>query len=179
MILEYKNYVSTETVEEIRQKVFPFLENAGRETAYNRDGLTVNVTETQELHELDTKLSTIFSALSRDVVGNRFKPQFSSGDSGYEYHLYNPGDICHHHADGEVCKNLLRYATVILFLTDNDDGELVFTAQNTEIKPEKGKVVVFPPYGMFSHYSKPSTKPREIVMTWFVYNNLRVVDDAA
>lgn len=178
MILEYKNYVSDEFVEEIQHKVKPFLDLITKETTYNRDGLSVNITKTNELNDLDSKISTLFADLSGKILNRRFKPQFSSGDSGYEYHLYRPGDICHYHADGEVCENLLRYATVILFLTDNDDGELVFPSQNIEIKPEKGKIVVFPPYGFFGHYAKPSIKNREILMTWFVYNGVEVRTNA-
>lgn len=178
MILEYKNYVADSLVEETKQQVLPFIKQATEETTYNRDGITVNITNlsssNQVLMDLDLKLSNIFKTLSSDVVGKRFKPQFTSGDSGYEYHLYRPGDICHYHSDGETSNGLLRYATAILFLTDNNDGELVFPAQNIEIKPEKGKMVVFPPYGIFSHYSKPSVKNREILMTWFVYNNVEV-----
>jgi endo-1,4-beta-mannosidase len=174
MILEYKNYVLDEFVDEVQSKVKPFLELVNRKTTYNRDGLTVNITKTLELKELDKKLSVVFSKLSSEIVSKSFKPQFSSGDSGYEYHLYRPGDICRHHVDGEVDKSMLRYATVILFLTDNDDGELVFPSQNIEIKPEKGKVVVFPPYGCFDHYAKSSVKNREILMTWFVYDDVEV-----
>jgi len=178
MILEYKNYVSDEFVDEIRQCVAPFTSQQVQETSYNRDGLTVNVTDlstsNETIKELDQKLSAIFSKLSSDIVLQRFKPKYSSGDSGYEYHLYRPGDMCHYHVDGEVCDGFLRFATVILFLTDNDDGELVFPSQNIEIKPEKGKVVIFPPYGFFGHYAKPSIKDREILMTWFVYSNIEV-----
>jgi endo-1,4-beta-mannosidase len=177
MILQYKKYVSDEIVEEIQQKVLFFI-NQSQETTYNRDGLTVCISKlapsNQSLLELDQKLSSMFNDLSLNIVNKRFKPQFSSGDSGYDYHLYRPGDICHHHADGEIDGSMLRYATVILFLTDNDDGELVFPTQNIEIKPEKGKIVVFPPYGFFGHYSKPSVKNREIVMTWFVYDGVSV-----
>lgn len=174
MILEYKNYVSNEFVDEICQQVLPFIDEVNTETAYNRDGFTVNITETLGLIELDKKISNLFSDLSTKIINLRFKPQFSSGDSGYEYHLYKPGNICHYHADGEISNGLLRYATVILFLTNNDDGELVFPAQNIEIKPEKGKIVIFPPYGFFGHYSKPSAKNREILMTWFVYTGVEV-----
>jgi endo-1,4-beta-mannosidase len=172
MILEYKNYVSNEFVEEIQNKVFPFLNLETKETTYNRDGVSVRITEKEELIDLDNKISKLFSELSTEIVNKRFKPQFSSGDSGYEYHLYRPGDICHYHADGEIMNGFVRYATVILFLSDNDDGELVFPTQNIEIKPRKGKIVVFPPYGFFGHYSKPSTNNREILMTWFVYNGV-------
>jgi len=182
MILEYKNHISEDFVEEIRHKIKPFLESIKTETLYNRDGFSINVTQTKELKDLDNKISTLFGELSDNILNKRFKPQFSNGvsggDSGYEYHLYRPGDICHYHSDGEISGNLLRYATVILFLTNNDDGELVFPTQNIEIKPEKGKLVIFPPYGIFGHYSKPSIKNREILMTWFVYNGITVCKNA-
>lgn len=183
MILEYKNYIKTDFVEEIRDKVKPFINQTKQTTMYNRDGITVNITKTSELQELDFKINSVFRLFSNDVLNQRFRPQCPSGDSGYEYHLYKPGDMCHHHSDGELSfstnnTSLLRYATVILFLTDNDDGELVFPSQNIEIKPEKGKIVAFPPYGFFSHYAKPSVKDREILMTWFVYNGIMVHKNA-
>jgi endo-1,4-beta-mannosidase len=178
MILEYKNYVPDNLIDEICQQVVPFVNQNVKETAYNRDGFTVNITDlaasNEVLKKLDEKLSIIFAKLSSEIVSKRFKPQFSSGDSGYEYHLYRPGNICHYHSDGEVMNGLVRYATVILFLSDNDDGELIFPSQNIEIKPQKGKIVVFPPYGFFGHYSKPSVKNREILMTWFVYSGVEV-----
>lgn len=176
MILEYKKYISEEVVDDIRQRVSLFVDKTNKKTAYNRDGITVNITKTPELNDLDSQLSSFFVAFSSDVVSKRYKPQYQSADSGYEYHLYKPGDICHYHIDGEVdsSEGFLRYATVVLFLTDNDDGELVFPSQNLEIKPEKGKIVVFPPYGCFGHYVKPSIKNREIIMTWFVYNGIEV-----
>lgn len=174
MILEYKNYVSNDFIDEIQFKVKPFLGLTNRETAHNRDGFSVSITKTLGLEELDRKISILFCEISATILNKRFKPQFDSGDSGYEYHLYRPGDICHYHVDGEISNGLLRYATVILFLTNNDDGELVFPAQNVEIKPEKGKIVIFPPYGCFGHYAKPSIKNREILMTWFVYNGIEV-----
>lgn len=178
MILEYENYVSNEFVDEIRQQMSQFIKQETKEIKNNRDGITVDITylstSNETIKELDKKISVMFSKLFSNIVSQRFKPQFSSGDSGYEYHLYSPGDICHYHSDGEVSHGLLRFATVILFLTDNDDGELVFPSQNIEVKPEKGKVVVFPPYGFFGHYAKPSIKNREILMTWFVYNGVEV-----
>jgi hypothetical protein len=179
MILEYKKYAPDEFVDNIRQRVSLFVDKTNQRTLYNRDGITVNVTKTPELNDLDAQLCQFFNCVSSDVVAQRYKPQYPAADTGYEYHLYRPGDICHYHADGEVAEGMLRYATVMLFLTDNEDGELVFPLQNTEVRPEKGKLVVFPPYGFFGHYSKPSLKNREILMTWFVYNSIEVKKRAA
>lgn len=173
MIIELPKFVTDEQVAIIRNGVRPFLPEIDTPT-YNRDGKSVFITKTPALKTVDDLVATIMDRLQAEVVRQRFKPMFNSGDSGYEYHLYAPGQMCHYHADGEVAQGVLRYATVILFLTDNEEGELVFPAQNKEVKPQAGKIVVFPPYGTHGHYSKPSNTDREIVMTWFTYIGVQV-----
>ena len=175
VIIEIPSFVALEDVSVIRNSVSAFLPKASF-PVYNRDGKTVAITETPELKSTDTLISKIMQGVLDNVILRRYKPAFASGDSGYEYHLYQPGEVCHYHTDGEVCKNQLRYATVIIFLTDNDDGELVFPAQNKEIKPEAGKIVVVPPNGRHGHYTKPAKADREILMTWFVYSGLQVTE---
>ena len=180
MIIEIPNYLNTEIIKNIKEAVKPYIfkENS---TTYNRDGNTVNITEIAELKELDNKLHTLFTDIQQNVIAQRFKPQFSSADTGYEYHIYHAGDICHYHGDGEVVSvknkhSLLRYASVVLHLnTVHQGGELVFPSIDKRIKTEEGKLVVFPPYGMFGHYTTPSNEDREILVSWFVYNNLSVI----
>jgi predicted 2-oxoglutarate/Fe(II)-dependent dioxygenase YbiX len=180
MIIEIPNYIDEDMVSYIKETVNPHVPK-NLNYAYNRDGKTVNISNTPDLKDLDCKLANIFSSIQREIVELRYRPMFSSGDSGYEYHLYKPGDICIIHADGEVPFNnetnsLIRYASVILHLTTIDEGgELIFPNQNKKIKTEAGKVVVFPPYGMYQHYTTPSVLPREVIVTWFIYNNLTVL----
>jgi hypothetical protein len=178
MILEFDGFVGDAFVSEINRSVAPYLTEGKTNIAYNRDGYTVPVSQIEGLRDIDAKICSLFSEFQSNILQHRYRPQFSSADTGYEYHLYKPKDICHFHADGEVAGHFLRYATAILFLTDNDDGELVFPSQNIEIKPQKGKLVVFPPTGVFSHYSKPAKEERIILMTWFVYNGITVKDHA-
>jgi predicted 2-oxoglutarate/Fe(II)-dependent dioxygenase YbiX len=182
MIIELPGYIDLDTVAEIREAVKPLLPKT-KTHVYNRDGYTVNISEQPSLKELDNKLAGIFRKLQDDVVAHRYKPQYASGDSGYEYHIYEPGDVCHIHCDGEITRRtnggLLRYASVVIHLsTLEDGGELVFPTQNTSVKTEAGKVVIFPPYGMFQHYTTPSTQPREVIVTWFVYNGITVIPNA-
>ena len=176
MILEFPNYLDSETTKEIRDAVKPFISDK-KETAYNRDGNKVNITQIPELKNLDDKLHKIFEKIQTDIIQQRYKPQNISADSGYEYHKYNPNDVCHYHVDGEISKTLLRYASVVLHLnTVHEGGELVFPSQNKSIKTEEGKLVIFPPYGMYGHYTTPSNETREVLVTWFVYSNVNVIN---
>ena len=105
----------------------------------------------------------------------RFAPMYKSCDTGYDYHVYNPNDICNIHSDGEILKNKLRYASVVLHLnTVEDGGELIFPNHNKKIKTEEGKVVIFPPSSSFLHYTTPSNTPREVIVSWFCYANVKV-----
>jgi hypothetical protein len=180
LILEFPNYLDSEVTKEIKDAVKPFI-SCKKETAYNRDGNTVAITAIPELKNLDNKLHEIFSKVQQNIIQQRYKPQFKSADSGYYYHLYNPKDICHYHADGEFSnikgnETLLRYASVILHLnTVHEGGKLIFPAQNKIITTEEGKLVIFPPYGMYGHYTTPSDEPREVIVSWFVYDGINVV----
>lgn len=147
---------------------------------YNREGTTLNIFHHPELEYINVELRGVISELIPNVILPRIKPRFDNiRDTGFEYHKYSPGEICHVHGDGEtteqVGKSYLRFLTFILFLTTNESGDLVFPAQNVSVKPQAGKVVLFPPYGFYHHYTKPDTASREIIMTWFVYSDWELI----
>ena len=180
MILEFPNYLDAETAKEIRESIKPFISQK-KQAVYNREGNTVDITNTPELKGLDNKLHQIFTKIQINIIQQKYNPTHPSADSGYEYHIYHPKDICHYHADketnfGKAQVSFLRYASVILHLnTVNEGGELVFPEQKLKIKTEEGKLVIFPPYGMYSHYTTPSHETREVIVSWFIYNGISVV----
>lgn len=178
MIIEAPNFIDADTVSFIKESVNSYIPKDPT-YSYNREGKTVNISDTPDLRSLDQKLSNIFLNAQRQIVNFKYRPGYPSGDSGYEYHLYEPGNICHVHADGEFAftgeknSSFVRYASVVLHLSTLDDGgELIFPNQNKKVKTEAGKIVVFPPYSMYPHYTTPSAKPREVIVTWFVYSNI-------
>jgi predicted 2-oxoglutarate/Fe(II)-dependent dioxygenase YbiX len=177
MIIELDNYLSVDTVEHIKQQIQPHINTHGEVNDYHRAGTTVSINRVEELAAVTGELSNIFRNIKL-LVREHFKPSYSGmSDSGYEYHLYQPGDVCKLHSDSEIVAgvNELRYATVILHLNTVDEGgELVFPAQERTVKTKIGKVVIFPPYGMFSHYTTPSTQERSIIMSWLTYDGVGV-----
>jgi predicted 2-oxoglutarate/Fe(II)-dependent dioxygenase YbiX len=175
MIIELPNFVPLETVHRIRKDLVPFLKTPRNIYESYRDGATVSITETLNLKHVDEELHILFAFLQKNVVYQRYKPTFNSADSGYEFHRYPPGAICHCHTDGQFVNGFVRYASVILHLnTIEDGGELVFPNQNKHVKTEAGKIVVFPPYGMFEHYTTPAKVDRDVIVTWFVYDGINV-----
>jgi hypothetical protein len=178
-ILEFPNYIASDFAKYISEECKKFIDINAKPN-YNREGDTVDISLTPQLKELDDKIHDLMKQIQSEVLTYRYKPQFDSADSGYEYHRYNPNQVCHYHSDGEVEKNtgFLRYASVVLHLTTNDDGgEIVFPLQNKKIKTEVGKLVIFPPYGTYGHYVTPSKTEREVLVSWFIYNNVRVTHE--
>lgn len=178
MIIELPEYVDTETLNCIKNSVYPFIPT--KQTYLdNREGKSIYITETPELKEVDNILFNIFTKVQENIIKPRYKIQMPSSDSGYEYHKYEANQVCRFHADGEFTKihhpNIykLRYASVVLHLnTIEEGGELIFPNQNQKVKTEAGKIVIFPPYPMFPHYTTPSQQEREVIVTWFTYADI-------
>jgi hypothetical protein len=176
MIIELPNFVPLETVHRIREDLVPFLKTPSGIYGSYRDGTSVSITQTPNLKHVDEELHTLFASLQKNIVSLRYKPDFGSADSGYDFHRYPPGAICHSHTDGQIMNGLVRYASVVLHLnTIEDGGDLVFPNQNKHIKTEAGKIVVFPPYGMFEHYTTPAKIDRDVIVCWFVYAGINVI----
>lgn len=187
MIVETANFVSEEEINTIKSLITEYrLYNPDTHTDrfYNREGMTVDISGCAGLQQLDALLSNIFDRYHTQVLAEKYRPAYPSGDSGYEYHVYRPGEVCKPHVDSEIPaiktgQSILRYASVVLHLnTVEDGGELVFPAQQVRIKTEAGKIVAFPPYGTHGHYVTKATSLREVIVTWFIYPGLTVVKNA-
>lgn len=62
--------------------------------------------------------------------------------------------------DKETC---VRYLVAIMYLNDND-GVTDFPTLGMTVKPQIGRVVMFPPMWMFPHSGKPPTNSNKYIM---------------
>lgn len=186
MIFELPNFINESQLNFINSEIQNhYTQKATQKLGSYRDGNTLFISSSNELKDLDDFLFSEIFASKRllDFIQKRYKPFLETGDSGYEFHRYSPGDVCHIHSDNEAIfltdnvneKALLRFASVVLHLnTPKTGGELVFPNLNKTIKTEAGKIVIFPPYGFAQHYTNISDDNRDVIVTWLVYKNLFV-----
>ena len=117
----------------------------------------------------------LFQSLGRAVLEFREKYVYFKGpfkDMGYNLQRYNPGEYYHWHIDGGSHDFSQRQLVAIWYLNDVEGpgGETEFLFQNTRIKPERGKLVLFPPFWTHEHRAVELAKGvKYIATTWVVF----------
>lgn len=100
-----------------------------------------------------------------------FKGPFK--DMGYGLQRYNPGEYYHWHIDGGSHDFSQRQLVAIWYLNDVAEGaggETEFLFQNVKIQPEKGKLVLFPPFWTHEHRAATlNDGVKYIATTWIVF----------
>lgn len=95
-------------------------------------------------------LSKHFSAAAREFpffAANRFK------DLGYNMQRYHEGEYYHWHVDSGPGEFMTRQLVAIWYLNDvpGPGGETEFMLQDIKIRPEEGKLILFPPFWTHPH----------------------------
>ena len=63
-----------------------------------------------------------------------------------------------------------RFLVFFMYLNNNDGGETTFPDYDISVKPEAGKVLVFPPLWTFRHAGqKPINQPKYIIGSYLHY----------
>ena len=114
----------------------------------------------------------LFRSLSRAL--RRFSEDFPffSGpfkDTGYGIQRTLPGEYYHWHIDGGSHEFANRQLVAIWYLNQLDDsgGETEFEYQQIKIRPETGKLLLFPPFWTHLHRGKTlQTGVKYIATTW-------------
>lgn len=99
-----------------------------------------------------------------------FKGPFK--DMGYGIQRYNPGEYYHWHIDGGSHDFSMRQLVALWYLNDvpGPGGETEFLFQKVKVTPEKGKLVLFPPFWTHEHRACTVNEGvKYIATTWVVF----------
>jgi len=99
-----------------------------------------------------------------------FKGPFK--DMGYGIQRYLPGEHYHWHIDGGSHEFSQRQLVALWYLNDvpGPGGETEFLFQDIKIKPEQGKLILFPPFWTHEHRAVTLNQGvKYIATTWVVF----------
>lgn len=98
----------------------------------------------------------LFASMARALKHFREQYPFFQGpfkDTGYHLQRYFAGEYYHWHIDGGSHDFSDRQLVALWYLNDVDGpgGETEFLYQGVKVKPEQGKLVLFPPFWTHEH----------------------------
>jgi hypothetical protein len=117
----------------------------------------------------------LFQSLGRAVIEFRESYPFFKGpfkDMGYGVQRTDPGEHYHWHIDGGSHDFSHRQLVAIWYLNDvaGPGGETEFLFQDVKIKPELGKLILFPPFWTHEHRGVTlASGVKYIATTWVVF----------
>lgn len=117
----------------------------------------------------------LFASLGRTLREFRDEYAFFQGpfkDTGYHIQRYLPGEYYHWHIDGGSHDFSDRQLVALWYLNDVETpgGETDFLYQNVSVKPEQGKLVLFPPFWTHEHRAVELKRGKKyIATTWLSF----------
>lgn len=92
-------------------------------------------------------------------------------DMGYNLQRYREGEYYHWHVDADNEALAPRQLVALWYLNDVEEGgETDFVFQDVSVTPEKGKLVLFPPFWTHEHRANVVTKGvKYIATTWIIF----------
>ncbi len=117
----------------------------------------------------------LFQSLGQAILEFRESYPFFKGpfkDMGYGVQRTKPGEHYHWHIDGGSHDFSYRQLVAIWYLNDvaGPGGETEFLFQDIKIKPELGKLLLFPPFWTHEHRGVTLDKGvKYIATTWVVF----------
>jgi Rps23 Pro-64 3,4-dihydroxylase Tpa1-like proline 4-hydroxylase len=100
-----------------------------------------------------------------------FKGPFK--DIGYNMQRYRAGEYYHWHIDGGSHQFADRQLVALWYLNDvpGPGGETEFRFQDVKVRPEEGKLVLFPPFWTHEHRSVTLEEGvKYIATTWVIFD---------
>lgn len=132
---------------------------------------------------------TIFNALNKSMIEYDQKylktlhpkltwmdnPYFSMDDTGYQMQRTKVGEYYRWHNDFCIFTQGVRIATFIFYLNDVHEGGETEFVDGTLIKPERGKLIIFPAYWNYLHQGRPPISNTKYIVTgWIIVDPNKV-----
>tara|TARA_B100000686_G_C16376234_1_gene755089 strand:+ start:174 stop:767 length:594 start_codon:yes stop_codon:yes gene_type:complete len=117
----------------------------------------------------------LFTGLAKALSKIKKQYSFFNGpfkDIGYAIQRTDPGEFYHWHIDSGSHQFSDRQLVAIWYLNDVEGpgGETEFLNQNVKVKPETGKLILFPPFWTHEHRGVKLQKGvKYIATTWIVF----------
>lgn len=94
------------------------------------------------------------SPKTADLIIKRYRPQHAES---FQLHF----DAVH-----EACN---RYLVLLWYLNDvSEGGETHFAQLNLSVRPQTGRLIVFPPYWMFQHAGLPAPREEKYILSTYL-----------
>ena len=93
-------------------------------------------------------------------------------DMGYNLQRYQAGEYYHWHVDADSPQLAGRQLVALWYLNDveGEGGETEFIYQGVKVKPEKGKLILFPPFWTHQHRAVTLHEGvKYIATTWITF----------
>jgi len=117
----------------------------------------------------------LFASLGKTLRAFRERYPFFSGpfkDTGYHMQRYLSGEYYHWHIDGGSHEFSYRQLVALWYLNDvpGPGGETEFLYQQVKVRPEAGKLVLFPPFWTHAHRAvEVQQGVKYIATTWLSF----------
>jgi len=105
-----------------------------------------------------------------DIKEKQWPEKFGFEQIRFKKYEPNGEDEFKTHVDVTNYNSARRFLVFFMYLNDNDGGETTFPDYDIKIKPEAGKVLMFPPLWPFKHAGeKPINQPKYIIGSYLHY----------
>ena len=142
-----------------------------------KKSMDLSVSNLDEWEQTDAKLfsslaehleeytKTMIRIIDQDLWTNQVQ------DSGYNIKRYRPGDYYNWHVDSQTNGGWVRTVACIWYLNDVIKGGETEFAFGQKIKPETGKILLFPAVWTYPHRGLPPENGDKYIITTFVSTN--------
>ncbi len=164
------------------QLIQMYEQNPGYHNRYDQNGypnmdqfdFTINRGINLELHKfLVNNALRCLEQYKMDVPEAKFWPEkYSFEDFRVKHYASGGHDRFDEHVDVKNLVSAKRFLIFFWYLNDVEEGgETEITSTGVKVKPEKGKLLIFPPFWMFPHIGYPVIKGDKFLLSSYMHLN--------